>query len=241
MVIKPSRFKLSNNASPVRSMVNNFTLPELSEFVMEEYSLMVQQASGVSKDGSQVMIERNGIKVQNEDILNFQKEDQVSLNIIMIFLEYLNSLQSFYRAENKNSKNRNLFYAIDISTIQDDPKKIKYKVFEPNLRKSLGNPDLTKNFDKIVILLCVDGRWIVSVFHIANQSLFIIDFLSEHLSNIESQKLCEDVIWIVQKELGDEAKVESLEYYEDKRLNYLSDCGLYTLNYAYKCMNTTEI
>ena len=88
-VIKPSRFKLSNNPSPVRSMVNNFTLPELSEFVMEEYSLMVQQTSGLSKNGSQVMIERNGIKVRNDDVLNFQKEDQASLNIVMIFLEYL--------------------------------------------------------------------------------------------------------------------------------------------------------
>ena len=88
-VIKPSRFKLSNNPSPVRSMVNNFTLPELSEFVMEEYSLMVQQTSGLSKNGSQVMIERNGIKVRNDDVLNFQKEDLSEQDLQSVYFKFI--------------------------------------------------------------------------------------------------------------------------------------------------------
>ncbi|RZK10760.1 MAG: hypothetical protein EOO43_19955, partial [Flavobacterium sp.] len=92
-----------------------------------------------------------------------------------------------------------------------------------------------EEFDKAILVLKYDDRWMCTAIELKSHRYYITDFLAEDLSKVKFDEILDVVKEIAQSEFR--LKYEIQEFYDQKKLNFLSDCGIYVLNYIYKCMN----
>lgn len=91
---------------------------------------------------------------------------------------------------------------------------------------------MIQDFDKLVIVYKYDNRWLVNTIDLRSHAYYIADFLSEDLSCVKYEELLDIAKSVASQEFG--LPYGTHEFFDDTKINYLNDCGLYALNYVYK-------
>jgi len=167
------------------------------------------------------------------DFLNFYLNDEIDKKIVFFFLSYLNQLPITHtRPSNLQTKNKFLFYSLEISSYSFSKKSMSYKLGSlSNLRDRFKSFELLTLFEKIIILVYFQERWLVLLIETNIPKFLIVDFLSLNVSYSEKE-IIELVQLIAKRELNSD--IQNIEFYQGQKLNYIDDCGFYSLNYAYK-------
>lgn len=208
--------------------------PPLSDFSKKEYQELFTDFRGERIRGDHVLFEREGVPITKVDIMHAENEDGISSKVVAIFCNYLNTLQKIEPGKyNLNNKNRTFIIGVNVVSFDKFYKKAKYQ-----LQFGFKNPyknkpqNLIQDFDKLVIVYKYDNRWLVNTIDLRSHAYYIADFLSEDLSCVKYEELLDIAKSVASQEFG--LPYGTHEFFDDTKINYLNDCGLYALNYVYK-------
>ena len=223
----------------LKTIIEWETPPQLREFDQNEYKQMCNVFKTLNLGDNEVYMNKEGVPITINDIKMLEQEEAVSSRIIALFVNYLNLLQRVEKDKyTKKNKNRCYFSALNVVNYDKYYKKSKYEFFfgsKNNYRKDPSK--IYEDFDKVVLILKYDDRWMCAAIELTSNRYYITDFLAEDLSKVKYDEVLEVVKEIAQSEF--KLNYEIQEFYDHKRLNFLSDCGIYILNYVYKCMNNS--
>lgn len=211
--------------------------PNLREFDQSEYKEMYHGFSSKKLSENDIYLNKDGVHIKVDDIRKLEQEEAVNSRIVALFVNYLNLLQKIERSNmNKRNQCRCYFAAVNVLSYDKYYKKAKYE-FLPGLRNEYrhNSEKIYEDFDKTVLVIKYDDRWMCTAIELRSHRYYITDFLAEDLSKVKFDEILEVVKEIAQSEFG--LKYEIQEFYDQKKLNFISDCGIYILNYIYKCMN----
>ena len=154
--------------------------------------------------------------------------------MVALFCNYLNTIQRIEPGKyNINNKNRCFTVGINVVNYDKFYKKAKYQLYYGFRNPYRGKPQkLCHEHDKLILIFKYDNRWICTTVDLRSHVFYIVDFLSEDLSCVKYEELLDLAKSLVSQEFG--VPYQSHEILDDTRINYLNDCGLYSLNYLYK-------
>jgi hypothetical protein len=152
----------------------------------------------------------------------------------------MNQLERIKKETFHIDQNRCQFLGVEVLTYDKFSKDVKYNRL-PELGAQIirNGVNISQELDKVVVVINYDGRWIVAVLAVNLKTLYIVDFLSPHLGGLKNQDLYEIMKQIIDKELG--TGFEGLEFFAGLKLKYISDCGIYALNFVYKCRSNEYV
>jgi len=211
--------------------------PNLREFDQTEYKQMHHGFTSKKLNENNIYLNKDGVHIKVDDIRKLEQEEAVNSRIVALFVNYLNLLQRIDRGNmSKRNQCRCYFAAVNVLSYDKYYKKAKYE-FLPGLRNEYrhNSEKIYEDFDKTVLVIKYDDRWMCTAIELRSHRYYITDFLAEDLSKVKFDEILEVVKEIAQSEFG--LKYEIQEFYDQKKLNFISDCGIYILNYIYKCMN----
>jgi len=223
--------------SQMKTLVELEHPPNLREFDLSEYREMYQGFVSKKLSDNDIYLNKDGVHIKVDDIRKLEQEEAINSRIVALFINYLNLLQKIERGNmNKRNQCRCYFAAVNVLSYDKYYKKAKYEFF-PGLRNEYrNNPEkIYEEFDKAILVLKYDDRWMCTAIELRSSRYYITDFLAEDLSKVKFDEILDVVKEVAQREFG--LKYEIQEFYDQKKLNFLSDCGIYVLNYIYKCMN----
>ena len=219
--------------------IRNKHLPSLNEFTIKEYTQLKDEFTIPYNLLLEVIVNKNDTDITRNDIRKLDSEDIVDWNVMVVFSDYLNALQTVDKRKRKEEQNRCFFSTVEVVNYSKGKKQLKFRPLGTLNGKSLEEPsEVLQDNDKIILTINLDGRWIVAVFEPGSRSLYIADFLNEGLSSLNSQELYNITNYIIQKLFS--LKCEGNKFYSGDKLSFISDCGLYALNFLYKSLNNSS-
>ena len=187
----------------------------------------------------EAMLERGGNLISKRDVWKLENDEIVTSNTVGMFVGYLNMLQKAYK-QVYNSKNNNRCYTIALSVLNFDKftKATKYSFISSNTEYKENTEDFLDDYDRLTLILYYDERWIVAVLDLVEGHLLLADFLSEELSKAKAQEILDVLKQILRLEFYRAYRTAKLV--DVPKIKFLSDCGVYSLSFAYKCMNNAS-
>mmetsp|Transcript_18865 Transcript_18865/g.16297 ORF Transcript_18865/g.16297 Transcript_18865/m.16297 type:complete len:314 (+) Transcript_18865:296-1237(+) len=218
----------------VHTLINYEKPPPLSEYNKRDYKELLDDLFAERVRGDQVLFERDGVPISKDDIMNAENENSISPKMVALFCNYLNTIQRIEPGKyNINNKNRCFTVGINVVNYDKFYKKAKYQLYYGFRNPYRGKPQkLCHEHDKLILIFKYDNRWICTTVDLRSHVFYIVDFLSEDLSCVKYEELLDLAKSLVSQEFG--VPYQSHEILDDTRINYLNDCGLYSLNYLYK-------
>ena len=212
--------------------------PHLCEFNYEEYENFLSAFEGSVMD-DKAMLERGSNIISKRDVWKLENDEIVTSNTVGMFVGYLNMLQKAYK-QVYNSKNNNRCYTIALSVLSFEKftKATKYNFISSNTEYKENTEDFLDDYDRLTLILYYDERWIVAVLDLVEGNLLLADFLSEELSKAKTQEMLDVLKQILRLEFYRPYRTAKLA--DVPKIKFLSDCGVYSLSFVYKCMNNAS-
>lgn len=220
----------------LEKIVNYEKLPQLSDFNSEEFKTLVEMFKICEDQSFEITLLKNKLTLPRADIGQLMQVEAINARIMRIFLEYLNSIQ-ISDEKYKKALNKCLFQGVEIAEFDLVHKKLNYNFLNRHKGKKL--PELMKEYDKVIFVINIDGRWISVITQSESKGIFVTDFLSSELGALSTNEISKLVGIIVQKEL--DIHNQDISWYQGNKVKYICDCGFYVLNFAYKCMNNDTV
>ena len=222
-------------------MVEYANLPKFSEYDVDDLKQLYKTFIGLKLPDGEVYLSLSGVPINVEDIERLEQEEAISYRVVALFANYINKLQRMEKNKyNKNNGNRTYVIAVNVVNYDKYYKKVKYELFFGFQNEYKKNPNkIYEDYDKVIIIMKYDDRWMATAIDLKTSTYHIADFLADDLSRVKFDETLEVVKYVAQTEF--KLKYESQEFYDFKKLNFLCDCGIYTLNYVYKCINNTDL
>ena len=223
------------------TMVEYANLPKISEYDVNDLKQMYKAFKALNLPDGEVYLSLSGVPINVEDIDRLEQEEAISYRVVALFANYLNKLQRVEKNKyNKSIGNRTYVIAANVVNYDKYYKKVKYELFFGFQNEYKKNPErIYEDYDKAIIIMKYDDRWMATAIDLRTSTYHIADFLADDLSKVKFDETLEVVKYIAQTEF--KLKYDSQEFYDFKKLNFLCDCGVYTLNFVYKCMNNPDL
>lgn len=214
--------------------------PKLSEYSKEEYSKLELGLKGMKMNA--LVLERYGNPIFVKDFVSFKDDSGFPVNIMTVFLLYLQDLQknnpALYQPEKMN---RGLFLGFKISKYDSFYKNLKYDLFFGMKNIYQGKPRLIySNFDLVFMVIYLEDRYFLGVVQLQTQTLHIVNFLDRDLDPNQEENYYSEILNIItQKELG--LKSLKINLYEKNKFNFYNDYGIFIALFIFKLIKHPSI
>lgn len=217
----------------LETIVNYEKPPQLSEFNSEDFKTLVEIFKTSEIQVFDFTLHENKMTLPRADIVQLMQVEAINVRMMRIFLEYLNSMQILEHEKYKKGRNKCWFQGVEILNYDVSRKKINYNFF--NGSESKGKQAGSMEYDRLIFVINIDGRWVAVIVQFDPKEVFVTDFLASELGSVSVDEISKLVMLLIQIELG--IQFQDFSSYQGSKVKFICDCGVYVLNYVYKCMN----
>lgn len=228
------------NGGALKFTLKYGVFPKLSEYSKEQYAELEFELKGMKMN--ELVLERYGNPIFVKDFVSFKDDSGFPVNIMTVFLLYLQDLQknnpALYHPEKMN---RGLFLGFKINQYDSFYKNLKYDLFFGVKNIYQGKPRLIySNFDLVFMVIFLEDRFFLGVVQLQTQTLHIVNFLDRDLDPNQEEDYYSEILNIIsQKELG--LKSLKIKLYEKNKFNFYNDFGIFVALFIFKLIKHPSI
>ena len=164
------------------------------------------------------------VPIKKKYLTKLEEDNEMHHNLFVFFLRYLVYLQKF------EPHQKIYLLALEIDEYKD-LKKLKYE-FLPGLENIYNKFEELKDFEYLVYIIRIDGRWVIEILRIRDKKPFLIDFISPMLRNVNHVQL-HSIISKIHHDLYEETLIEDYNLLNKLISREINDYSIYVCFITY--------
>ena len=164
------------------------------------------------------------VPIKKKYLTKLEEDNEMHHNLFVLFFRYLVYLQKF------EPHQKTYILALEIDEYKD-LEKLKYS-FLPGLENIYEKFEELNDFEYLIYIVKIDGRWAIEILRISDKKPFLIDFISPMLSNVNHQQL-HIIISKIHQDLYEEALTEDYLLLDKLISREINDYSIYTCFISY--------
>ena len=164
------------------------------------------------------------VPIKKKYLTKLEEDNEMHHNLFILFLRYLIYLQKF------EPQQKTYILALEIDEYKD-LENLKY-VFLPGLENIYEKFEQLTDFEYLIYIIRIDGRWVIEILSIGDKIPFLIDFISPSLSNVNHLQL-HGIISKIHQVLFEEALTEDYVLLDKLISREINDYSIYVCFISY--------